>query len=108
MRRTGLVVFGIIMAVGAFVLTSGALAASKPSETPASEVAWIRNGEPISFEGENWYPTDEVENLLDNEVYAAGMYREVPFFLDKTDVKPFDRIYTRFAKNRYRAFERRD
>jgi hypothetical protein len=75
---------------------------------PISEPAWIRSGEPIQFEGENWYPTDEVENLMDNELDEAGTYRDVTFFLAKTDVKPFDRIYTRFAKGRYRAFEKRE
>ena len=73
--------------------------------TQLIEPVWIRNGEPIIFEGEDWFPTDEVENLLDNEVYLAGTYRDVPFFLEKTDVRPFDRLYTHFSKNRYRAFE---
>jgi hypothetical protein len=70
-----------------------------------SEPAWIRNGDAIPFEGEEWFPTDEVESILDTEVYQAGSYRDVPFYLEKTDVRPFDRVYTRFGKNRYRAFE---
>ncbi len=69
------------------------------------EPAWIRNGDAIPFEGEEWFPTDEVENILDTEVYSAGTYRDVLFYLEKTDVRPFDRVYTRFGKNRYRAFE---
>lgn len=75
------------------------------SATQLTEPAWIRNGESILFESQYWFPTDEVENLLDSEVYEAGMYRDVPFFVEKTDVRPFDRIYTHFSKNRYRAFE---
>jgi hypothetical protein len=70
-----------------------------------TEPVWIRNGEPIVFEAEDWFPVDEVENLLDSEVYEAGTYRDVPFFIEKTDVRPFERIYTHFSKNRYRAFE---
>lgn len=70
-----------------------------------TEPLWIRNGEPVIFEGEDWFPTDEVENLLDGEIYQAGTCRDVPFFIDKRDVRPFDRVYTRFDKNRYRAFE---
>ncbi len=70
-----------------------------------AEPLWIRNGEPVVFDGEDWFPTDEVENFLDGEIYQAGTYREVPLFIEKTDVRPFDRVYTRFAKNRYRAFE---
>jgi hypothetical protein len=70
-----------------------------------TEPAWIRNGEPVIFEAEDWFPTDEVENLLDVEVFQAGTYRDVPLFIEKSDVRPFDRIYTFFSKNRYRAFE---
>jgi len=70
-----------------------------------TEPVWVRNGEPLIFEAEEWFPTDEVENLLDPEVYQAGTYRDVPFFVEKTDVRPFDRVYTYFSRNRYRAFE---
>jgi hypothetical protein len=69
------------------------------------EPVWIRNGEPIIFEAEDWFPTDEVENFLDSEIFQAGTYRDVPFFIEKSDVRPFDRLYTYFSKNRYRAFE---
>lgn len=69
------------------------------------EPVWVRNGEPVVFETKNWFPTDEVENLLDSEVYQAGTYREVPFFIEKSDVRPYQRIYMYFSKNRYRAFE---
>ena len=40
-------------------------------ETTASsiqEAQWIRNGESIIFEGEEWRPKDIIENLLDDEV----------------------------------------
>ena len=53
------------------------------TESQLTEPAWIRNGEPIVFEGEDWFPTDNIENLLDSEVYRAGVYREVPFFQAK-------------------------
>lgn len=83
-------------------------AANEPISTAAqlSEPAWIRNGEPITFENEDWLPTDDVENILDSEVYQAGTYRNVPFYLEKTDVRPYDQVMTRFGKNRYRIFER--
>jgi hypothetical protein len=75
------------------------------TSTQLTEPAWIRNGESVIFETEHWFPTDEVENLLDSEVYQAGICRDVPFFIEKSDVRPFDRLYTYFSKNRYRAFE---
>lgn len=75
---------------------------------PLDEPSWIRDGEPIVYDNLKWYPTREIERFMDNEVYQVGEYRSVVFFLDKADVKPFERLYTRFAKGRYRAFERRE
>lgn len=75
------------------------------TSTQLTEPVWVRNGEPIVFEAEDWFPTDEVENLLDSEVYEAGMYRDIPFFIEKADIRPYDRVYTHFSRNRYRAFE---
>jgi len=71
-----------------------------------AEPVWIRNAEPVEFEGASWFPTDEVENLLDDEVYQAGVYRDIPFFIDRMDVRPFERIYVRFAYHKYRACEK--
>lgn len=71
----------------------------------SSEPDWIRNGEPIEFEGELWYPRDTIDILTDDEVMPLGEYREVPFYLQKIDVRPFDRIYTKFGKNKFRVFE---
>ena len=70
------------------------------------EPAWIRNGEPIEFEGEMWFPQDGVDSLLDSEVIYLGEYRNVQYFIDKVDVRPYERLYTKFAKNKFRYFER--
>lgn len=69
------------------------------------EPAWIRNGEPIEFEGELWYPRDTVDILMDSEVIPLGEYRDVPFYLQTVDVRPYERIYTKFDNNKFRVFE---
>ncbi len=97
---------GLVFLMSGCIFSQGGSETSLTSSYPLSEPQWIRDGQPIEFEGAAWFPTDNVEGLLDSEVYQAGEYKGVPFFLDKTDVKPFERIYTRFAKNRYRAFEK--
>ena len=99
-----LMCFSLVL-LGGCVLPQRGNEPSIATSTQLTEPVWIRNGEPIVFEAEDWFPTDEVENLLDAEVYEAGMFRGVPFYIDKTDVRPFERIYTHFSKNRYRAFE---
>lgn len=71
------------------------------------EAEWIRNGEAIEYEGDWWYPQDGVESLLDSEVYLLGEYRGVQFFSDKVDVKPYERIYTKFNKNMFRYYKKK-
>lgn len=78
----------------------------RPYRSPLWEAEWIRNGEPIEFEEEKWYPIDSVENLVDLELYPVGTYRDVEFFVEKVDVRPYDRLYTKFGRNKYRVFEK--
>ena len=75
--------------------------------TPTVESDWIRNGEPIEFEEVLWFPKDDVEVLLDTEVHLIGVSRVVEFFIDKEDVRPFNQLYTKFGRNKYRVFEKR-
>ncbi len=108
MKKFGLIcLLVMVLPLAGCVTTSGAVGGDAAYSRPLEEPEWLRNGEPIEFEGEMWYPTDELENLLDSEVYLLGEFRGIRFFIDRADVKPFDRLYTNFAKNRYRAFEKR-
>lgn len=75
---------------------------------PTIEAAWIRDGQPLEFAGETWYAVKDIEVLLDAEVYQVGEYKGVQLFIDKLDTKPYQRIYTKFAKNKFRYFERKN
>ncbi|MFZ5800873.1 MAG: hypothetical protein ACOY3D_05825 [Candidatus Omnitrophota bacterium] len=70
------------------------------------EAQWIRDGQPLEFEGEKWFPADVVENLLDEEVAPVGNYQGVEIFIEKSDVRPYSRLYTKFGKHKYRLFEK--
>lgn len=71
------------------------------------EPEWIRNGEPIEFEGERWYPQDGIESLTDSEVMQVSEYRDIKVFVDKIDVRPYERLYTKFGVNKFRYFEKK-
>jgi hypothetical protein len=75
---------------------------------PVIEAGWIRNGEPIEYDGFKWYPVNDYEVLQDSEVFQIGEYKGVQIFVEKIAVKPYERIYTKFDKNKFRYFERRD
>lgn len=75
---------------------------------PMKEAPWIRSGEPIEFEDELWFPQDGVESLLDSEVIMLGEYKNVQVFVDRVDVRPYSRLYTKFGKNKFRYFKRKN
>ena len=77
-----------------------------PYAFPEVEPQWIRDGEPIIFENESWYPKDDIDIFLDKEVYLLGEYKGVQFFIDKADVRPFHRLYTKFLENKFRAYKK--
>ncbi len=73
----------------------------------SQEAQWIKSGDSLEYEGELWYPADGVESFTDTEMYLLGEYRSVQFFADKVDVKPDSRIYTKFGRNKFRFYEKR-
>jgi hypothetical protein len=74
---------------------------------PSLEAQWIRDGEPIEFENEVWFPADGVEIFQDAEMFLAGEYKGVQFFLDRMDIRPYQRLYTKFDRNKFRFFEKK-
>lgn len=105
--------FSLLLLLAGGLVLLGGCSASKTVNSSALrggmgiEPEWVRNGEPVHFEGEDWYPTDDVENLFDSEVYRAGEYRSTVIYLEKVDVRPFARVYLYFGPDRYRACEQR-
>ena len=75
---------------------------------PVIEAEWIRNGDPIEYDGDRWYPANDYEVLQDSEVLQIGTCKGVQIFVEKIAVKPYKRLYTKFDKNQFRYFERRD
>jgi hypothetical protein len=105
---------GILLMVLAAAITALSGCASPGVETgnvmkkgdPDAEPAWIRNGEPLEFEGELWYPQDGIEIFIDSEMFLVGEFRDIKLFVERADVRPYSRIYTRFGKNKFRYFKR--
>ena len=75
---------------------------------PKEEPLWIRQGDPLVFEGRRWYPQDNVEVLKDSELRPLGEYRGTQFFVEKVDVRPYRRLYTKFGPNLFRVFEQQN
>jgi len=111
MRYRKVFILSLIGLLAVSFLGCGEIVRRRPKprvyESPTIEAEWIRKGEPIEFESELWYPMDSVENLLDAEVYYLGEYRDVEFFIEKIDVRPYSYLYTKFGRNKFRTFKKR-
>ena len=105
------ILFGLGFIMSAVVFSSGCFSSAGHDtsmtlyKTISPEPQWIRNGEPIEFEGELWYPRDTIDILTDLEVMPLGQYRDVEFYLQMIDVRPYERIYIKFGENKFRVFE---
>ena len=107
--RLGLLWFIIIGFLGGCTTVSPGNDGQVQSYTaPVIEPEWIRNGEPIEYDGNKWYPVNDFEILQDSEVFQIAEYKGVQIFVEKIATKPYERIYTKFDKNKFRYFERRD
>ncbi len=102
---------GILMLVssgGCMSMSTGNDGQVQSYPAPLIEAGWIRGGEPILFDGFKWYPANDFEVLQDTEVFQVAEYRDVQVFVEKIAVKPYQRLYTKFEKNKFRYWERRD
>jgi len=96
-----------MVVLGGCVTTKGNVGQMPTFAIPTEEVVWIRQGEPLEFEGELWYPQDGFDVFLDSEVLKLGDYKGVEFFVDRIDVRPYNRLYTKFERNKFRYFEKK-
>ncbi|MFA5059173.1 MAG: hypothetical protein WC676_00900 [Candidatus Omnitrophota bacterium] len=110
MKRAGekSIFFILLAAAAIFSGCGGASVQLKGFYTPSAEADWIKDGQPIDFENGLWFPTDEVEVLTDSEMNKLGEYRGTEFFAEKIDVRPYNRLYTKFGRNKFRFFEKKD
>lgn len=111
MKRVAYVflLFGCLISAVLAAGCNGTMSAARGSSQysfPVLESDWIRNGEPIIFENESWYPKDDVDILTDSEVYLLGEYNGVQFFAEKMDIRPYHRLYTKFSENKYRIYRK--
>ena len=100
-------IFSSLFLLGLLCGCSGPVPYTRAGYLP-KEPDWIKNGEPLVYENQNWYPTEDVENLKDDEVECIAEYKKIPFYAEKIQIKPFNRLYTRFGKNKYRQFSKSD
>ena len=111
-RKRWVLVSSVVIMLTGFLggcasLNSGNNGQIQSYPAPIIEAAWIRDGQPIEFDEYKWYPVNDYEVLQDSEVYQVTEYKGVQVFVEKIAIKPYQRVYTKFEKNKFRYFERR-
>ena len=109
MRAIGVVFFlGFAGFTGCSTVNPGNDGQVQSYPAPVIEPEWIRNGQPIEFESYKWTPVNDFEVLQDSDVYQVAEYKGVQVFVEKIETKPYNRIYTKFAKSKFRYYEHKD
>lgn len=105
MKKCFLFIFVLLLSLN----YSGCVELNKQAwEYSVEEPQWIKNGEPIIFENQKWYPRDIIETLLDEEMFNIFTYNGEKIYIEKKEVRPYNRLYTKFGKLKYRLFEKND
>jgi len=89
------------------VLISGC-GGGAPVETIAYvEPDWVREGEPVILQEVKWYPLDVIEHFEYREMVYVDEYKGQKVFVEKRDVKPYDRLYMKIDPLTFRAFKQK-
>lgn len=72
------------------------------------EADWIKEGRPLINKNNKWYPTEYIENHLDSEMEYVGEFQQVSFYVERRQIKPYNRIYTKFEYHKYRRFTKKN
>ncbi len=96
-----------ILVVFLAVVLAGCIAGSggrRNVDYAIKEAGWIKDGKPIIHDNRSWYPTEYIENHLDGEMEYVGEFQSVPFYVERRQIKPYNRVYTKFDYHKYRVF----
>lgn len=97
----------VFVLLGLVFIAAGCAANSQFSpgkDYAAKEAAWIKDGKPILYDNKSWYPTEFIENHLDKEMEYIDSFQKVPFYVERRQIRPYDRLYTKFDYHKYRMF----
>jgi len=101
----------IVITTLALSIAAPALAqiSSRPTPPPtitAENEPWYMSGEPISFNGNLYYPVGPISHFLRNEMVRSGIYGNTPIY-SRTTQEPWSILYVPLAGGVVRPYERR-
>ncbi|HSL22004.1 MAG TPA: hypothetical protein VK886_10750 [Vicinamibacterales bacterium] len=97
------------MSVVAAASTASAQTYYQPTRPPlvtAEAEQWFRLGEPITFEGNFYYPAGPQVFFNGNTMVRTGAYRGIPLYADTT-LEPYSKVFVPIAGGLLQPYERR-
>lgn len=76
-----------------------------PPDTAANDRSWYRNGDPIPFAGDLYYPTGPTISFNGNTMVPTGSYDGVALYADTT-LEPYSVVFVPVGDNLVRPYER--
>jgi hypothetical protein len=97
--------------VAATVFSSVAWAQVNLQPTPqpivtAENETWYRNGEPIMFAGNIYYPAGPATHFNGDEMVRSGFYKGIPLY-SQTTIEPYSVVFVPIGGGMMQPFERR-
>ena len=86
-----------------------AQAGVEPSPTPivtAENEAWYQSGEPLTYEGNFYYPAGPLTAFNRNEMVRSGFYRGVPLYT-RTTWEPYSVVFVPLSSGFLQPYQRR-
>jgi len=97
--------------VGATVFSTAASAQVNLQPTPpptltAENETWYRNGEPIMFAGNIYYPAGPATHFNGDEMVRSGFYQGIPLY-SRTTIEPYSVVFVPIGGGMMQPYERR-
>ncbi len=104
MKNKGFIFIALMLCAIIFTGCATGSWSRRSKDYAIKEADWVREGKPIIYESKSWYPTEYIENHLDKEMEYIGEFQQLPFYVELRQIKPYNRVYTKFNYHKYRLF----
>jgi len=101
-----IVILTLTLSIAAPALAQISSRPTPPPTITAENEAWYMSGEPISFNGNLYYPAGPITHFIRNEMVRSGIYGNTPIY-SRTTQEPWSVLYVPLAGGVMRPYERR-
>ena len=95
----------ICFVIGVFAASSGSAQPSPLPTVTAESEPWYLSGEPLTYEGNFYYPRGAAVHFDRGEMVRSGFYRGIPLYA-RTTLEPYSVVFVPLAGGMLQPYER--